>query len=384
MNNRIPTARALHTPIPLVACVACAACAFVACLVLSCSVQPARSGRITVMAYNAGNLFDAVLDGTEYDEYKPKSGRWDAARYEERLGRLAAVILAAEKGGPDVVALSEIENGRVLADLAARPELAASGYRWKLAAPDENSAVRCCILSRLPVLSARSHQAERSGGSGRLRLMLEAELDSGGAPLRLLVAHWKSKTEGAEETEPDRIAQARAVAALVASRMAVDPGVEFLLVGDLNENPDEYARVGGRYPTALAPHTATRPRGGRERAPGLLVAEKRADAGVDADGVALWSPWFETDGYSFRYRGEDERIDHALLAPGLLDAEGLAFRRFRVVAADFLVDDEGTPLAYDPRTRAGYSDHLPIVVELELRGAGAPSVVEAAAKKAAP
>ncbi|MCX7023123.1 MAG: endonuclease/exonuclease/phosphatase family protein [Spirochaetes bacterium] len=331
-------------------------------LAAACSGGLAQPERITVMAYNVGSLFDAKDDGGEYPEFSVKAGTWDAERYAIRLGRLAEVALRAVSDGPDVIALAEIENAGVLDDLVSGG-LKGKGYRWTVAAPDDGSAIRCGIVSKLPIRSAKAHRASGPTVSGRApRLVLEVELDSRGRKLYLLASHWKSKVEGAAATEPERIAQAAVVAERVRAILDDDPAADLAVVGDLNENPDEYEQVGRAYPVALMPF------GGAAPAPGLFIAAERDDAGPGPDGVALWSPWFETEGWSYSYRGKEERIDHALLAPGLFDPAGFAYAGFRVVAPDFLFGADGLPAGWDNRTGGGYSDHLPVVLELTLCG----------------
>jgi hypothetical protein len=80
----------------------------------------------------------------------------------------------------------------------------------------------------------------------------------------------------------------------------------------------------------------------------------------------LFSPWEESGGYSYSYRGSRERLDGFLLSPGLLDGEGLSYSAFAAASARFLVDSEGSPIAWPGSGSAGYSDHLPVSLVLEL------------------
>ncbi|TVQ29545.1 MAG: hypothetical protein EA382_00100, partial [Spirochaetaceae bacterium] len=72
--------------------------------------------------------------------------------------------------------------------------------------------------------------------------------------------------------------------------------------------------------------------------------------GVDAPGT-------------YFFRGEWERLDHAFVAVSRPDA--IAHAAMRVVTDERLLTSSGTPRRYDSRTGYGYSDHLPIVVDLE-------------------
>jgi endonuclease/exonuclease/phosphatase family metal-dependent hydrolase len=367
------------------------AAACLACLPAArCSSPFSRPGsaRLTIVAYNVKSLFDDKDDGPEFPEFSVAKGKWDAARYGLRLRNVAEAVLAtaprdAGPPGPDVLCLEEIENGRVLEALRSGP-LAAARYKYSAIAPAEDGPFSVCVLSRLPILSERCLSAATPAGREG-RDALELELDAEGRRLFLIACHWKSKLGGDELTEEAR----REAAALVRSRVeelvAVEPGAELLVCGDLNESPGEYEKNGRRYATALMPLEEAAAGGAASARPGgrstgasaklaaarssirpsrLLVASSKELAGMSGGEIVLYSPWEESGGYSFSFRGSRERIDNFLLAPGLLDGKGLSFERFSAAPAPFLVDGAGTPIAWPGSGAKGYSDHLPILLVL--------------------
>ena len=350
--------------------------ALAACLPCCSSVgQAAAPPCVTVMSYNVHNLFDAEDSGLEYPEFSVSAGKWDDARYRSRLERLAEVLRAAAPAtkGPDVACLVEVENRRVLEDLR-RGQLASSGYARSVLVPAAGQAVNCGILSRLPILGVRAHGTDTDGNRGRY--VLEVAFDAAGRRLTVFLCHWKSKLGGAAATEPERACAAALVARRAAEILAADPAAEFLVCGDFNEEPDEFPKTGGLYPTALMPAEPGQA-GAGPAAPGataavgggpcLFVTGLASGAGLAADGSpVLYSPWSGCDGWSYMLDGRTERIDGFLLSPGLLDGEGLSFGAFGPLAVDFLLDATGAPVPYNARTGAGYSDHLPIVLTLSL------------------
>lgn len=347
-----------------------AASAFLALLSLSCRppLGPGRGDRaLLLMSWNVLSLFDAVDDGEEYRGYSVAAGEWSEALYRRRLELIAEVVLRA-KGegrpgapGPDILCLIEIEKGSILEDLASGP-LSRCGYRWKAFAKARGSAIGIGLLSRLPLSEPRSWGLDR--GEGRERPILEARVLDGGLDFRLFVNHWKSKLEGAEESEPSRIASAELLAALAGARA----GEAFLACGDFNEGPDEAARTGLRYPTALL-------RPGSGRSGPVILAPRRSLAvgslprGEGGEGEAekpvlrVFSPWDEVEGYSYMHKGLGERIDGFLLGRALVDGEDLEYRGFRVLS-EGLLDEKGAPLPWSSRSGRGWSDHLPILLEL--------------------
>jgi endonuclease/exonuclease/phosphatase family metal-dependent hydrolase len=340
------------------------------CLSASTCASPLGNGRnrsVSIVAYNVKSLFDSVDDGPEFAEFSVAKGKWDDARYKIRLSKVAEAVLAApasEEGssakGPDILCLEEIENEGVLEALRSGP-LAAAGYGYAAIAPAEGGPFSVCALSRLPILSVSCHSASTPEGRAG-RDVLELEVDAHGRKLVVMACHWKSKSgSGAEGTEEARRADAALVRGRLNARLAADPAAEILVCGDFNESPDEYLRVKKRYATAFMPAeqaAAALP----ER---LLVASSADDALPLGGEAVLFSPWEEGGGYSYSYRGNRERIDGFLLSPGLLDGSGLRYKSFSVVDADFLLDEEGAPIAWPGTGATGYSDHLPIFLSLE-------------------
>jgi endonuclease/exonuclease/phosphatase family metal-dependent hydrolase len=349
---------------PLAVLGAAAAC-FVCLSAARCAGPTAgpSAGTLTLVAYNVHNLFDAHDDGFEYPEFSVARGRWDEGRYRARLASVAKAVGAALPDGtwPDVLCLEEVENRSVLEDLASGP-LKAAGYRSLAMAPAEGSPINSALLSRFALVSVKAHSLAATDGTKAGRALLEARLDANGCALTVFVVHWKSRVEGAQATEEQRREAAALLAGRVSRLLEAEPGAELVVCGDFNESPDEYLRVGRRYPTALMPEAESAEAVQAKRALVSFVAGKAEGSGAEP---VFFSPWGESSGYSYSYKGDRERLDGFLLAPGLVDGTGLAYRGFSVVDAPFLLDAEGAPLGWSSSTSTGYSDHLPILLVLE-------------------
>ena len=84
--------------------------------------------------------------------------------------------------------------------------------------------------------------------------------------------------------------------------------------------------------------------------------------------VALYSPWAaELQDGSYYYKSDWETIDHFLLSPQLFDGTGWEFEHCEVVNYPPFVSAKGLPVAYNPRTGSGLSDHLPLLLSLKMR-----------------
>lgn len=311
------------------------------------------------MSWNVQNLFDAKEDGTEYYEYSPAGG-WDTDDSRARLASVAEVIRLAVPGGADILLLLEVENGDVAEELAGS-FLRGLSYPYRACTSGEGSAVQVAVLSRVPILSVRSHAFGLPGSAGQ-RPVLEAEFGfPDGERLVLFGCHWKSKSGGAEETEPRRIEAARLVRGRIASLAA--EGIPFCVAGDLNEHWDEALRIGGSWPTALVPADSWEP-----GMAGLPVTSERELTGSAGEGLPLYTPWEEEGAGpgSYRYRDLWERIDHVLPGPGLFDGKGVEYAGFGTAAAPPWCDENGYPAAFNMGSGTGYSDHLPLLMRLRI------------------
>ena len=356
--------------------------AAIAMLVISCrcslgSVDQAQE--IRIVSYNVHNLFDAEESGNEYPEFKPSKGKWTKELYAKRLASVIEAVRSLGKGkdsgsaqarDPDILCVQEIENEKVLADLAEHFRKGAYRY-WAISGP-KDSIIHTGVLSRFPVTAMHTHSVMDAWGFGPLRDILEVELDTSGATsdadrILLLICHWKSKREGEQETESAR----RAAAALLAQRIREieleRPDLPIIVCGDLNESPDEYLRISRRYPTALMPLESGSPPAAAEGEP-LWVSQSflqpDGSSPDDASRVALYSPWAEKpDGFSIAYRDKREQFDGFLLNAALQDGFGLEYEGFCTSESPVLFDASGKPFEWNGSS--GYSDHLPVCLVLQ-------------------
>lgn len=317
---------------------------------------PWSAKSLSVMSYNVENLFDDRDDGTEYREYDPGAGTWNTALYHAKLKSVSEALSLVGAGGPDICLLQEVENERAVTDLH-EGYLNVLKYGHVIVAPSDGTATTVAALSRFRPTRVLTHRVHVLDAPPQ-RPILELQFDLRGDQLVILNMHWKSKSGGADTTEPHRLAASAFVAERVAYLREEHPDWAILVAGDLNEREDEYERVSREYQTALM-------QAGEGDAPdSLYLAKSPFDAGVRGGRVVLFSPWLtSTSPGSYAYQGEWERIDHFLLIPGA--AGGFSFGDFRVVDDELLLNPRGYPDRWDALTTGGFSDHLPILIELE-------------------
>ncbi len=325
---------------------------------------------LTVMSYNVENFFDDVHNGSEYPEFDPARGRWSSDMFHVRVDSIAEVIRKALAGGPDILLLQEIENENALNTLVDRG-LAGMGYAYRVFVPKRNVSANVAILSRLPVAHVRSHAVGPWKSNSPMRDVIEAEIIVSGHTLYVFDNHWKAKSGGVRATEVSRRESAEVLGRRIREILALDPAADIVAAGDMNENIDEYTRTGKKYVTALMPDSSGL--ASSDSSAAIAVSGDARGLGVSGDRLELYDPWFElkdAERGSYAYQGEWLTVDHMLLSPGLLDTRGFSYHwgSFRPVRLPFMLGPDGTPRsAADPRGTRGFSDHLPILLTLDLR-----------------
>jgi endonuclease/exonuclease/phosphatase family metal-dependent hydrolase len=341
-----------------------------------CSLTPniedvSRPGTLRIATWNVQTLFDGNQTGTEYDEYLEGAG-WAEEKFSARLTMLSQAISRMAGGAPDVLALEEIENLRCL-ELLASGALAKYGYNWTYFSKNKGASLGLGVLSRIPFTETRVHGMVW-GQEAAPRPVLELWLQPEDEPLVLFVCHWKSKLGGDDATETLRRASARIILRRIREIHATHPDMPVVIMGDLNENYDEFYRRGGTALSALLPDDGdASDLVGAEYAglPGrdnfLLVSGEKPPVAAyfDSSMPVFYSPWGqELEQGSYYYRNEWETIDHFLLSEQCFDQRGWDFSSSQVLSQEPFVDAAGIPDAYNPRTGRGLSDHLPLMLVL--------------------
>ncbi len=336
-------------------------CILVICLLClggcGCNLDGRTSGtdELMVMTYNVQNLFDAYVTGNEYPEYTPEKG-WTVDQYKTRLRRTAQAITQGHNTVPDIVVLQEIEHVGVLEDLL-QESLCARGFQWYACTNDPSSAIQTGVMSRFPIIEARIH------GVQNLRSVLEVTIDVGHEELVLFALHAKSRKEGIEETEAQRIATAKVVSTRAQELLHGNPFLAIMVAGDFNQSADSFQREGQVYQTALVPLEARQ------------ADEYAATGSLLVGGFPVTQGWYtwwldrkvvllaQAQG-SYYYNGVWESFDQILLSPAFFDGYGVEYKTGQVGAGNFLCDAQGHPATWNIRTGKGVSDHLPVYVIL--------------------
>lgn len=306
---------------------------------------------MTVMFYNTENMFDTDDDPKKDDDAYTPAGdyHWTVSRYWEKLDAVSKVIVAADEDqAPALVGLSEVENEVVLKDLTARSALKAADYRFVMTDSPDRRGIDVALMYRRSYFrligfeSLRVNLRPYGGGATRDVLHVTGLLENFDT-LDVYVCHWPSRYNGAEQTEALRMCAARTVRASVDSIFSVRRKPYVIIMGDLNDGPDN-ASI-------------------RE---GLMAKPFSGSAGLDDRNlVTVMDP---IDDGSYKYEGAWDKYDQFIVSASLLNGLGCTeVMGTEIMNQTFLLTDDNTYGGVKPfrtyngrRHQGGYSDHLPI------------------------
>lgn len=331
------------------------------------SVMRKQPKRLRVMSYNVENLFDTEPDPRyEDDDFTPEgSMHWTPERYRQKLHRVAEVISSVGgKTWPDVVALVEIENERVLRDLLKLTVLERAGYHYAISHSRDRRGIDVALLYRKQLFRDSQHweyePAFLSKPEKRSRNVLHfSGILPTGDRLHFIVCHFPSRREGARKTEPYRCDVARLLKDKLEQLHREDPQLKAILLGDFNENPRDMAVLQVLGAELSLPHPTT-----------LLMP----------DSLRLYNLFGkhsrqEPPG-SYYYQGGWMQLDHIIVSQSLLRRSS-TIQHIRgsasVFAPSFLSEkDKYGGYAHPKRSykgphyMGGYSDHYPVVADFRL------------------
>lgn len=332
---------------------------FVIFLLLACSsCLSAQRDTYRIVSYNIENLFDTEDDPRTSDEEFTPGGfkHWTEGRYRKKLQQLAQTLDSAGGGGlPDVVALTEVENRRVVGDLIVKTGLSKGDYGIvHRDSPDRRGIDVALIYRKNSFRPLRSDFFELSFAEDttlRTRDILYVAGLLGTDTLHFFVCHFPSMTEGEKKSEWKRIRAASLLREKIDSVRRLNTEAAIIVAGDMNGRADTEAQ------RAL----------GTEDSDGMIRTEGLYNTGYYLLGEKYGS---------YRYRGVWQTLDHIIVSGVLLDGKHQlqAAHRLTVYRGAFLLEKDEKysgskpcPTYRGPRYVGGVSDHLPVYIDLSLQ-----------------
>ncbi len=328
-------------------------------LLLTCRLT-AQEQPFRVMFYNVENLFDCKHDSLKKDtEFLPDGVRaWNPGRLKTKLYQLSQVVTAV--GGwepPALVGLCEVENDSVMHQWVHYSPLRNCKYRYVMThSPDERGIDVALMWQQhrfrmLQHRSVRIHFPDSSHRPTRDILHVTGRVSSGDS-LDVFVCHFPSRSGGQLVSEPARLYVASVLRQQTDSLMTVRQNPYILVMGDFNDYPTDASLT-----RVLEATTPT----------GLVEAQKLYNLMADKVNEELGT---------YSYRGEWGVLDQFLVSGSLLlPHKGLSTSNesARICNFPFLLKEDEKYKGVKPfrtyygwKYEGGYSDHLPIVLDLFL------------------
>ncbi|MDX2135148.1 MAG: endonuclease/exonuclease/phosphatase family protein [Saprospiraceae bacterium] len=307
--------------------------------------------------YNLENLFDTLDNPVTNDADFLPNGKllWNTEKYLLKQANMAQVIreLGAELT-PDGVALlgvAEVENRKVLEDLVSQAPLRDRNYQVVLIEGPDERGINCGLLYQpkyFQVDGARSVTVDltdpRTGERDFTRDILLVSGRFDGEPLHVMVCHWPSRRGGESASAWARAAAADRCKALADSLRQTDPAAKIVVMGDLNDDPNNKSLTKHLYAT------------------GDLNA-------VRDDGFfnTMYEHFRDGNG-TLAYRDSWNLFDQICISKSWIQVQsgGWTFFKSVVFRKPWMIQADGTFKGYPFRTFSGdtfingYSDHLPV------------------------
>lgn len=336
----------------------------------------------TVAFYNLENLFDIEDDTTINDEASPIMEMAEGLRadvYQKKLTNMARVIrkIGSEKSqtAPSIIGVCEIENRRVLEDLASHDLLKEFDYGIEHYDSPDRRGIDVGLLykkSDFKVLNSESRELviyDRGSDKRKFtrdQLVVTGELD--GDKMSFIVNHWPSRSGGEQKSRAGRVSAAALNKKIIDSLHSIDAMSKVFVMGDLNDDPtNESVKV-------------------------------TLNAQIDREDVKpqmIYNPYMQMlkDGFATTYyRDAGFIFDQIMMTyPLLFEAQqnGYQYWQAHIYNPSFMSNKRGQYKGYALRSfgnggfTGGYSDHFPVYVYLvkEITSTPAKEKMDKASKK---
>ncbi|MCF6357275.1 MAG: endonuclease, partial [Draconibacterium sp.] len=241
--------------------------------------------------------------GKRDGEFTPDgSKKWTPDRYQNKLDTLARVLSSINKNElPEIIGLCEVENRKVVVDLANSGQLAKGNYEVVHYESPDFRGIDCALLYRPDEFKVIESFPVKVSFKDNADYITRDILYVKGRTLNreefhIFVNHWPSRIGGVAKTESKRVEVARILKGKIDSVQAAAPKAKIIVLGDMNDEPSNKSLVE------------------------ILSAQKPGSQ--NAELVNLMYPIHENNLGSYNYRGNWNMLDNIVVSTNLLDKKG--------------------------------------------------------------
>ncbi|MDY8135300.1 endonuclease/exonuclease/phosphatase family protein [Aquimarina sp. 2201CG5-10] len=316
----------------------------------------------TIAFYNLENLFDTENDPITYDDDRTPTGKdhWTEEIYKDKLKNMAKVIseIGADvtKNAPAILGVAEIENRKVLEDLANEPALLPKDYGIVHYDSPDRRGIDVALLYQKSIFRPKNtsiHELiiyDNNDATKRVytrdQLLVSGELD--GDLIHVIVNHWPSRSGGEARSRHKREKAAELNKKIIDSLFDIDPYAKIITMGDLNDDPDN---------TSVKKVLAAKAKKENVKLRGLY----NPMAAMAKKGIG-----------SLAWRDSWNLFDQIIISKALLGEDYSTYRYYKsgVFNKNYLSNPRGRYKGYPYRSFAngaytgGYSDHFPVYLYL--------------------
>lgn len=338
----------------------CASFAYLFFCLFSCAHAQTVSQFQRVLFYNCENLFDPSDNPDKNDdEYTPEGDRhWTSMRQYQKMLNLGSVIVAAGEGkAPMLVGLAEVENDSVMLRMTRGTALRKWEYSYVITDSRDQRGINVALLYQptdFRMLGWKGVRVPLPEGARPTRDLLHAwGRIVGGDTLDVVVCHLPSRLGGKKQSELNRKAAHLAIRSLCDSLEQYRQHPHLLVMGDMNDTPDtKLLRRDIQFGKTLV----------------NLMEPMQKDLKLGRRQIG-----------SHKFQGVWGFLDQFWVNPGLLDktepdtnsGSRVWVDHVEVVHFPFMLTEDETHMGHRPlrsfygyHYEAGYSDHLPIRLDL--------------------
>lgn len=317
-----------------------------------------EASTVRLAFYNIENFFDVFEDSTRtYNAFTPEGEQhWTYFRFKQKRNNLYKTLVALGEGDlPAVVGLCEVENEYVLNELIYKTPLKNGNYQVVHYESPDNRGIDVALLYRKDKLRLFHSEAipliDSLDPSFVTRDILFCGFLTATDSLYVYVNHWPSRYGGQVETIGKRKLAALTLRQHIDRLLLKQANAKIVIMGDFNDSPEDESVT--KWLQALAPAFET-----------------------DHSLIHLFTNPKEL-GFegTLKYQHAWQIFDHIILSKPLFHAkQGLRYKAgsARIFTAPFLFEEDERHLGIKlhrtysgPTYIGGFSDHLPIYIDLE-------------------
>jgi predicted extracellular nuclease len=303
------------------------------------SMNVACSQKTTKIAfYNTENYFDTIDGPNDDAEYLPSSKlKWNNAKYQDKKRHVSEVIETLNY--PIIMGFCEIENKHILEDLIRSDKKLKRYQPVHYDSPDLRGIDVGFIYNsvKLKLIHSGNIRFTLPGDTmPRSRDIVWAKFVAEKDTIFALVNHWPSRRSN--NSEPKRMKAAEFARAFIDSVLNVNAQSKIVFMGDLNDHPED-------------------------KAPSL-ISEKLTPMILKSSGEF---------GGTHTYKGEWGILDHIMVSNGFKEGNlSIVPNSGKINSFDFLMEDykgkkQPKRTFVGEKYLGGYSDHLPVSIDLIFR-----------------